>query len=106
MHHQNLQVPARSFGAEQIHVTHTQWAVECNYFVPEKKKDRKSCSLLCVPLCTLTQSMKRGLGKSLLAHTQMYNSFKYKHFQSRLKNASGSVSTTLSKAMSHSLRFF
>lgn len=87
------------------HHTHTT-GCGVQLLCSRKKKDRKSCSLLCVPLCTLTQSMKRGLGKSLLAHTQTYNSFKYKHFQSRLKNASGSVSTTLSKAMSHSLRFF
>lgn len=90
---------------QTTHITHTQQAVEGNCFVPAKK-DKNPCSLLCVPLCTLTQSLRRGLGNTSPAHTHIYNSSKHKHSQSRLKNTSGSVSTTLSKAKSHCLRLF
>lgn len=70
--HQNLQLPTCSSGAKQTHITRTQQT----WF--QQKKDKNTCSFLCAPLCTLTQSLKRGLGNSLPADTQNYNSFKHK----------------------------
>lgn len=64
------------------HTYTTGWGVQ---LLCSSKKRQNACSFLCMPLCTLTLSLQRGLGNSLEADTQNFNSFKHEHFQSRLK---------------------